>query len=342
VVLSTEYTNDIAVGETVLVTADTAWEALKGDHMITASVDAALSEPRQGRAGNARSAHVRVADEILEPPPQAAAKGFNVLTFSDDFDSIDTVDTTGSGVEGYHWYVTRPWGEDNIENGRDYTVKDSVMNLHNVDTRWNYGMCTIDTMKPVGYAFNKGYIEYRLRMKENADTGHVVGIRIPAVWSFGTKTIWADALGRYNEKGVELDWMENWGDKYEPNYVTVTLHDTFQEQGKEGQTYHYTTSGGNIRGTNVVDGEWHVMSMQWSDGKLLSYIDGRMVDKIEYGPDRYPYPRPKNCQLGTFSHLDEQNMPIIIGGADDFPLELDWVRVWTASEDTLLRYGVDE
>ena len=50
----------------------------------------------------------------------------------------------------------------------------------------------------------------------------------------------------------------------------------------------------------------------------------------------------KNYQLGTFSHLDEQNMPIIIGGADDFPLELDWVRVWTAGEDTLLRYGVDE
>lgn len=342
VVQTIAYKDGIAVGQTVEITGTEPWEAVKGEHVITAAIDAALAEPRVGRAGHARSACLRVNEEILVPPAPAAEKGYNTLTFSDDFETLDTIDNTGSGEEGYHWYVTRPWGESNLEPELDYSVKDSVMHLHNRDTRWNYGLCTIDTFRPVGYAFNKGYIEFRMRMKATADTGHVTGIRIPAIWSYSTATIWADALGRPQAPCVELDWMENWGNKYEDDYVTVTLHD-HPYTDKDGKEHpHVVTNNGDLRGRNIGDNEWHVMAMQWNDDRLYTYLDGRVVSKVEFYEDNYPYPRPWNAEIGTFSYLGKQNMPIIIGGADDYPLEIDWIRVWSAGDETMLRQNVDE
>ena len=332
-------------GVPIMLTVEDAWEAVQGDHMITARIAPELSQPRCGRAGHARSAHVRVAEEILVPPAPAAAKGFNTLTFSDDFDSLHTIDTEATGEEGYHWYVTRPWGEGDLHYEDDYSIQDSVMHLHNINTWWNYGLCTIDTRHPVGYAFNRGYIEYRVRMKYSADTGTVTKIRVPAVWSLPTTSIWGDTLKKKHHCSVELDWLEYWGDKYDmPDFFSVCLHekDHDPEVPKEQWPKPVVSPGGGVIGMQLGDYEWHTLSMQWDTGKLVTYFDGRMVHKIEYSPDGYPYPRPYNARVGSFSHLDEQNMPIIIGGASDYPMEVDWIRVWSASEEPMLRQEVDE
>ena len=332
------YTGRIMRNELLIASCEDAWIATPGDHMITVRVNSTMSVLESDDTNNYLTYNLRVAGEsaFVQPPAAALAYGFNDLVFSDHFETNATIDKAATGQHGYKWYVTRPWGEANL-GAEDYRVENGVLHLTTDDTLWNYSLATIDAKRTgVGFAFNKGYIEIRVRMKSTGDGGTVNGIRVPAVWAHPASTIWGTRGA--GQTSIELDWFEYWGNKYGTLRFDTTLHETrYDAQGKEiGKVTH-----GEKHTEPIGDYEWHTYGMAWSDGVLKTYFDNEWISTLTYSEDGYPDPMPSgslNIQAGTgdtynglWSALDHQDMPIILGGASDFPLEVDWVHVWQSN-----------
>ncbi|MBQ9964632.1 MAG: Ig-like domain-containing protein [Clostridia bacterium] len=330
------YQGKIDVGEMLMVTtpAGDEWVATAGDHMITARVNSTMTILESDDTNNYTTVNLRVAkeEEFVKAPEAALAMGYNRLTFSDHFTTQDTIDKTASGNHGYKWYVTRPWGESNL-TADDYRIEDGILYLTTHQTAWNYSMCTVDAKHSgVGYGFNMGYMEIRLRMKETGEGGKVNGIRVPAVWAFSCDTIWGTRPK--GQTSLELDWIEYWGNKYGKLRFDTTLHETrYDENGNQTSK----VSSGEKHYEPIGDYQWHTYGMAWSKGLLKTYFDNELIATLKYSEDDYPDPMPSgkinvggddDPYEGLWSVLDTQTMPIILGGASDFPLEVDWIHVW--------------
>ncbi len=388
------YEGKIDVGEMLMVRtpAGDEWAATAGDHMITAHVNSTMTILESDDTNNYATVNLRVAKEedFVKAPEAALAMGYNRLTFSDHFTTQSTIDKTASGNHGYKWYVTRPWGESTL-TADDYRVEDGVLYLTTRQTAWNYSMCTVDAKKAgVGFSYNMGYMEIRLRMKATADNdGYAIcknsdcgkqhlaydlirdaggnpdnwttaqiqeffashniacpscgktkftitkvnKIRVPAVWSFSDDTIWGTRPA--SKDSLELDWIEYWGDKYGTLRFDTTLHHSLKDEN--GKDLGKVTTG-QRHDEPIGDYQWHTYAMAWSEGVIKTYFDNELIGTQRYSKDDYPDPMPTGSinveaggadpREGLFSILDEQNMPIILGGASDFPLEVDWVHVW--------------
>ena len=328
------HSGSIAAGETVVIRSQ-PWTAVKGDYMVAVSVNGNRTVTESSYADNTAQANLRVADaKLTSAYPSTAAilkdGGLNILVFSDDFDSLDTVDVNNTAKEGYKWYVDRPYGASTLTSA-DYTVKNGVMTVHNLLPTYNYGLSTVDCVSHVGFTFNTGYLEVRLRIpRPRANTADEKGI--PAIWALPPEKLYGS-----DNHWVELDWMEYWGD----NDYTVCLHEQVYENGivqhsKNSNAYH----GG------LGDGEWHVMGWLWQKGVFITYFDGVEVMRLTYAEGEFSDPLQEtikgDIQQGVFVHMDEQQMPIFIGGSKDNPMELDYVRVWDGNDDYVPPVAVEE
>lgn len=278
---------------------------------------------------------------IIEAPEIAKKYGMTRLVFEDDFDSADTIDLNGTGEEGYKWYVRRPYGATTL-TGDDFTIANSVLTLHENKSTYNYGLATVDGKNGVGYTFNKGVLEFRIRIPhydQEMRSSKLPGGGGPAVWSFPREKIY-EYTGNYAPQWVETDWMEYWGDLnlFPEGHYTITLHETVRakENGiilqKENTQNH---SLGEERHKNGFhDAAWHTMTFLWIDDLLVGYYDGKEVLRMEYGEDRYCDPLPSvrtGAQVkGAFSFMNKQELALIINGAKCNPMEIDWIRVWQA------------
>ena len=171
----------------------------------------------------------------IKAPEIAVKHGMTRLVFEDDFDSADTIDANATGEEGYKWYVRRPYGLGTV-TPEDYTVKDSVLHLHEHHSMHNYGLATVDGKNGVGYTFNKGVLEFRARVPhydQAMRSGKLPGGGGPAIWSFPREKIVDQPP--YTPQWVETDWMEYWGDLelFPGGQYTITLHETIRAK-KDG------------------------------------------------------------------------------------------------------------
>ena len=329
----------VAAGESVTVKATEPWIAVQGDWRITAMADAASVIAESNEDNNDLAVHIRSAKDVLTAPQGALKRGFSKLVFSDDFNSLDTIDVDATGAEGYHWYVTRPWGEPTQRLDTDYSLADGVLTIKTANkSAWAWSLCTVDAKKTAGFAFQRGYLEYRIRMPYTSDDenyGPSSGVRNPGVWAHSTNSVWASVTGIRNMRGVELDWLEYKGTKYKGGaQFHICLHDTKNGPNvgdpqefhyTEGQTF-YHDDGYAVGG----DGEFHVFGCAWSEGMLEFYLDGKLILVKTFGEDEYPDPMANGGppMLGTFSPLDQQYMPIVLGAVDEFRMEVDYVRIW--------------
>ena len=258
---------------------------------------------------------------IIETPQLAKEHGMTVLVFEDDFDSLDTIDVNNTGDKGYKWYVERPYKFTTLTEGTDYKVADSVLTLCNVDAQYNYGIGTYHPTKKNGWSFCKGYLEFRIRIPEpNIPAGNE-GKGYPAVWSFPPATITDDML-----QWVEPDWMEYWSDQF----WTFAVHHGRRDAYKGPQTYASTNT--NYTGPKALgDGEWHVVSALWDDGRLVGYLDGEKWMEFVYEsgiavpPVNHKKGEPRDDQYRT---MEWEPQTLILGGSETAPLEIDWIRVW--------------
>lgn len=314
----------IAAGKEITITA-APWTAVAGDYMVAVQVDTTNVIEELSETNNTKQTNLRVADDKLssdfeEMKALLEKGGITNLIFNDDFNSIDTIDTTDSAKAGYKWYVDRPYGASTLTT-EDYTVKDGILTLHNVVPTYNFGLCTYHTDKQVGFTYNMGYMEIRLRIpRPRPNTEDEKGS--PAIWALPDTR-----LVETTPHWVELDWMEYWGD----GFYTVTLHDQFNDPRG-----WYKNSNHSLHGLD--DGEWHTMGWLWQNGTFITYLDNTEVMRLTYADGETPDPpntiAEGESRLGIFSHMDTQMMPIIIGASKANPMELDYVRVWNGGDNT--------
>lgn len=352
-VLTATYTGALAQTAITTIEIPSEWIATEGDHMLVAEVNTTMKVVENNTLNNDMIYNLRVADDVLIAPDAAMKHGFNKLTFADDFNSLNTFDVNASGKEGYHWYVTRLYGETNQILGKDYTVKDGVLTVHSVDSAWAYSIATVDTKNPSGFVYNKGYLECRVRLPYTSKDLNKLenGVRNPGIWAFGSDTMWQDVFGKdvFNggKSSIETDWIEFKGTKYR-NPKTMekeasfhfTLHDRgYAEDGTQnywaahGEEFYYT-DGYVISGKDANDmGDWHTLGWAWAHNVVEMYVDGKLIHVKQFSEDGFPNPKPSankgyEIREGTFADLNEQYNTIILGAQDEFRMELDYVRVW--------------
>jgi len=320
------YSGGIPAGESVTIMSQ-PWKAVAGDHMVAVRVTGSADE--KVKYNNTKQTNLRVAEDVLisafpAVQEQLEQKGITSLIFSDDFNTMDVIDIEDSGKEGYKWYVDRPWGAVTLTTD-DYSIQDGVLSIHAEKPTYNYGLATYHPINKLGFTYNKGYMEIRFRIprpREN-ETGEK---GVPAIWALPTTKL-ADKAAEW----VELDWMEYWGITNERSggYYTISLHEVNLDN-----TLHFKNS--NAAHTGLGDGQWHTMGWLWQDGNFGAYLDGKVVLFLSYSKDGNPIPSHNvlkgKDRYGVYSMLDQQLMPIIVGGSKDNPMELDYVRVWNVNE----------
>ncbi len=278
----------------------------------------------------------------IEAPQIAKDHGMTRLVFEDDFESLDTIDLNATGEEGYKWYVRRPYKATTM-TPEDITIKDSILTLHEHNSLYNYGLATVDGHNGVGFAFNKGVLEFRCRIPHYDQTkrnGREYGCGGPAIWSFPREKIY-EYDGNYAPQWVETDWMEYWGDldAFPGGHYTITLHETVRGKDENGvvikdekQSVQKHSLGSQRHFNGFHDALWHTMTFLWEDNLFVGYFDGKEVLRMEYGKDKLCSPLPRVAigdQInGAFSHLNAQEQALIISGSLYNPLEIDWIRVW--------------
>lgn len=311
----------VEAGGTANVTmaaADT-WTAAEGSHTVTAIVDPenSLEEEEKEAKNNVYSKNLLVADEELTAPVQALKAGINQLTFSDDFDSLDTIDTELTGDPGYKWYMDRPFGYPDPAEG-DITVSDSVLTIGSKEHCAGWGICTYSNKGDTGFSYRYGYIEARMRFDitvENADYW-------PAFWGFSRE----HTLQRQNDRWGELDYFEAIGSDgaYQGQFVG-TAHDWDGLDPENGKSAH---SGNHIIQDVVQDSDWHLYGCLWTPGRIEWYFDGELMTSLEYSEDGYPVPITDSSWIGSFSNFDSEFMVPILGADESWPLQVDYVRLW--------------
>lgn len=284
-------------------------------------------------------------DKKITPPEIAQELGMTQLVFEDDFDSLDTIDINATGKEGYKWYVRRPYKAITLTT-EDFSIKDSVLSLHENNSLYNYGLATVDGHNGVGYTFNKGVLEFRARVPyydQEMRSQKLPGGGGPAIWSFPREKIY-EYEGNYAPHWVETDWMEYWGDLdiFPEGHYSITLHETIRAKDENGvvikderQSVQSHSLGAERSQHGFHDALWHTMTFLWEDDLFVGYFDGKEVLRMEYGKDRLCSPPPimrKGDPMGAFSFMNEQKLALIINGSKCNPLEIDWIRVWQRPE----------
>lgn len=320
----------LAVGRSVTLTSP-VWTAVTGDKMISARADATDVVFEVSEKNNSKQINLRVANDRYEPADEAAQEavaqaGMFDLTFSDDFNSLESIDQQSTGKEGYKWYVKRRWAQSDM-TPEDYFVKDGVLTLQSHDNPYTIGASTVDCETHVGYTFKQGYIEVRLRMPHAVTTDGESGKT--AIWSVPLEN-WAEGLtgGRY----VEADWYEYYGAPGK-QYYGVTLHDL--ENTADGRNW---SSGSKRFDGGLADEEWHTMGWLWDEGSLQCFYDGVPTYYQTWGEGEIPIPISKveSGEMrfdGVFTPIDQWDMMLFIAGMDNLPLELYYVRIWQKGGD---------
>lgn len=316
-ILRTSCTTSLSPRSSAKVTFP-AWTAVAGDKMIAVRVDADNAVIEKSEKNNTRQRNLRVASDRLSPAYNAdavAEAGMFDLTFNDDFTDLSGFDNEATGREGYKWYLKRRWAQADMTPS-DYHVKDGIMTMAYEDDRYTIGASTVDCETQVGYTFNKGYIEARIRipMPFNSDSK-------TAIWSIPIEN-WAEDLtnGRY----VEADWMEYFG---KSDHYGTTLHDMETVAG--GKNWYSQANDSKI----LNDAAWHVMGWLWDEDILHCYIDGVEVHTQAWSANDIPIPinsvREGEIKFdGVFDVLDSQNMMLFIAGSSTMPMEFDYLRIW--------------
>lgn len=325
---------DLATGDSALVTSTEAWKAEKGNWVLSVRANPTLSILEIKDTNNTMQKDLRVNDEILVAPDQALQFGMTDLTFSDEFDGLETIDQYATGRDGYKWYVTRQWAASTIKPD-DYSIKDGVITLGCKQPGYHVTLSTMDVNTGVGYTWNKGYLEVRMRIPI-ADPGksNVDYDGSPAIWSF-PDTKWLETSGQ-NRAWVEMDWLEYWGvtDSRPGGYYTVTFHDQRTENTEEGYRWF---SNKNAYKEGLGDEQWHTMGWMWTENLVIAYVDGVQVFKMSFNENEFPscgvdtHDSVNHDTTGAFSLMNEMFNVLFISGSEKFPLELDYVRIWQNS-----------
>ncbi len=256
-------------------------------------------------------------------PQPAEAAGYRKLVFNDDFDDPSTIDWDGSGKPGFNWYIDRPFKWPSLVPG-DVTVQNSVATIAQKESCANWAIGTYSSKGDTGAAFRFGYFEARIRFDMNKHHADVSGF--PAWWSFSK----AHTTDRNDDHWAELDFFEAMtnpeaGGKYTGTHVS-TIHDWTRQDGKVCNCQNPN----NWHDECVTEG-WHNYGCLWTPGVVEWYYDEQCIARVTYSADKLPEPTNVSGNfVGAYQYMEQEDMLLILGSCKEWPMEVDWVRVWQA------------
>ena len=123
------------------------------------------------------------------------------------------------------------------------------------------------------------------------------------------------------------------------------------ERDKEGKpiTRHASNlvnSTGYRDWFTFIDNDWHTYGVLWEQGHIVWYMDGREMHSVRFAANELPRhyyrnnPNPvptleeknlafaKNTWLGAYAVFDSLEMVLCLGSRVEWPMDVDWVRVW--------------
>lgn len=253
------------------------------------------------------------------PPAPATAAGFRRMTFGDEFQSLDSIDLSGTGDPSKKWFTDRPFGWGKTDG---LSVKNGELLIAPSTQSPNYGIGTSSPTSKAGRGFRYGYFEASIAFDpKNASTSE----GFPSFWGVSHRAIVAGG----KDRSSELDFFEAYHQAYSPyeHLYTGTIHDllinpTFVDRA------NYGSNAVSLPGTNW--NSFHTYGCLWLPGKITWYFDGKPMLSQSYSVNSVPSPNLENLPIGTFSEIDQDadGQTVVLGTGVGFPMRVDWVRVW--------------
>jgi len=276
------------------------------------------------------------------------------LVFSDEFDSISTIDINESGEPRFKWFTTPFFIASSKRNSSNISVNNGVLTLTSNDT--SVLNTNIATAMPsdndqgwIGNAFHVGaYFEARISFDSTQiDTSK----GWPSFWSMGIEHMankGADLChGKANgyKHFIEDDFFEYVTASFSrENSYAATMHDWYGIYKKTCPKgfcdINNTPKGGSnfknafIKTSNDIDWtEFHTIGQLWipasadHTGYVQNYFDGKLMSTVTWDKaDSLDTVPPTGNQV--FNIIDQSNLVLILGTGINQPLKVDWVRVW--------------
>lgn len=257
-----------------------------------------------------------------QAPAFATNAGYRNLTLSDDFDSPNSIDFSGTGASGYTWYTDMPWGY-GVTPRSALNVANSVLTISQQSENYNFAISTVSAKTKNGKGFRYGYYEARLAFNP-ADATKSQGW--PSFWAMSRDHM----VGENNSRLGELDFFEGWHDAYSSynQYFNGTVHDWNLTTSPKTDIGSYSNNRASLVGTDF--NAFHTYGALWKPGSVTWYFDGRALFTQAYSSNGAPVPNPDGYGSGTFSILDKEpnGMGVILGSGVNYPMKVDWVRIW--------------
>lgn len=268
------------------------------------------------------SADTRVGIKAPEP---AAQVGYDKLVFSDDFDSICTIDVMGTGKPGYNWYVDRPvWGS-GITEPSAYSVSNSVLTVSSTGDTASWALSSFSVKGNTGHSFKHGYFEARIRFDPTLGKSCKSW---PAWWSLSTLHSKLNNMDHW----AELDFFE----AYTGGYVDYTgaLVGTVHDWADRSKVHYQNSNNWKPLPKGTDFNQWHVYGCLWRPSEITWYLDDEPLITQKFSATMPPDPLANGTTTptpaGVFSILDEEpdGMLLILGSDPKWPIYVDWVHVW--------------
>ncbi len=242
----------------------------------------------------------------------------------EEFNSLASIDLGQTGADGYLWYTDAPFGWPALP-ADSLSANRSVLTINQTSGEESWGLFTASAKSGKGRGFRFGYFEARLAF----DPSHsLTSTKWPSFWALKFDSI----TGRSsNPRWPELDFFEAYHapkTAFEKALVG-TLHDLTagnpeKDRSSQPNNYHLLP--------HVDFQQFHTYGCLWQPGSVTWYFDGTPVITQKYSTHGVPVPNPAGHPVGTFSNMDTDTVPngmtLILGSGMNYPLQVDWVRVW--------------
>jgi len=284
-------------------------------------------------------------------PAAAAAAGMTNLVFAEDFETEKAIDFSGEGKEGYSFYADRPYGLPTCTPA-ECQMRDSILYFAPEVGQAAIGLPTFSKKSQTGFTMTFGYAEARIRADLPIDEYG----GWPAFWGISKKNV----LGQAFVHCGELDILEMYDPKAKGRsggirkdiIYTGTMHDWWRtggvdENGKPNTKYasNSINSCGYLDQFDYIDDQWHTYAALWEPGYVAWYLDNTLMHAVRYNDtdlptfyyrdDPTPLPYDEQCAdladrtwPGAHSVMDTEEEVLFIGADKNWPMEIDWVRVW--------------
>jgi hypothetical protein len=297
-------------------------------------------------------------------PPAALSVGYLTKVFSDDFTSLSTIDLTGTNVPGFNWYADS-WYSHGLTSSNNITIANSILTLGGTGTGTipMYSLTSAHAKSTAPYyngsVFgNGGYFEARVKV---SDAGSSSALGNLGWWALSIESVYGNfhtadeqwpgqAAGYWHYS--EVDFFEPYwpsgtppgaGDYGNPTEYSSSIHDW------SGISDAHNIESGYHRNIGSVDwNAFHTFGCLWvpqsgsTPGYLKYYFDDQLIGTTYWlGPPPAAPPLPGQIDghsiydtptIGsattTYSILDQRRLALVLTGDINWPLYVDWVRVW--------------